>query len=306
MNGRRKTGRLSLRVASTLALTAMLAACGGGGSASPAGAASGAAATPVAAQRKPMGLLIPLYAYPLTYSGSGVTRVTVVNPAWTAVAMGAASVPTVAVINPSSGPAACSDPPTATLAAFQQSIAQLQAADVTVLGYVHTSYGQRGQALVLQDVQTYAHCYGVDGIFFDEVPNTTGDASYYAAVSSAARAAIKPQSGKPALVVINPGSYPGLAVAQTADITVMHESADLNLPPVPAALASLPPSRYAYMAYGIGQPVQAALSALFSRGIAYVDLTDQGTGGTDPWTNLATGYAGLVQAVQGLNQTLAP
>ncbi len=291
-----------LRVAAGALLASLLAACGGGGG----GASSGAATTP----RQPMALLVPLYGYPTVTvpvtSASGVTtQVTQIAAGWSTVAQGAASVPTVAIVNPSNGPVACSSPPSATLAAFQQGIAALHAAGVTVLGYDHTSYGGRSQSAVERDVQTYAQCYGVDGIFFDEVATAASTAGYYAAIAAAARADVHPASGAAALVVINPGTYPDLAVAQTADVTVMHESADLDVPAVPAALSGVAPGRFGYLAFGIGQPLQSTLSALWSAGTGYVYITDRGAGGSDPWAQVATDYAGLVQVVQGLNATIA-
>lgn len=277
------------------ATTILLASCGGGGS-SP-------AATP---QRKAMGILVPLYGYPEISSGSGASQVTQASPAWTAVASGAALVPTIAIINPASGPVACTNPASATLLAFQRGIAQLHASSVTVLGYVHTSYGQRAQSAVLQDVQTYAQCYGLDGIFFDEIAASASYASYDAAIANAARNGIKPPNGAPALVAFNPGTYPDPLVAQSADITVMHESADLNVPAMPAALATYPAAGWAYLAFGISQPLQDTLSKLFAGGTGNVYITDQGVGGTDPWTQLATNYMGLVQTIQALNRTAAP
>jgi hypothetical protein len=298
-----------------VAASMLLSACGGGGSESASASASAGTSTnvpgtqpsAVALKRTtPMGVLIPLYGYPLVSSGSGSTRTTVPNPAWTTVASNAALVPTIAVINPSNGPVACATPPSANLSAFQQGIAQLHLAGVTVLGYVHTSYGQRDPALVQQDVQTYAQCYGVDGVFFDEVSNQASLASYYATAAAVVRQDIAPASGKSALVAINPGTYPALSIADTADITVMHESADMNLPPVPATLSSYSPNKFAYLSLGISnlpQTQAATLTSLFHLGIGYAYVTDQGNG-TDPWAVVSTDYSSLVQSIQTLNQTL--
>lgn len=297
-------------IAAAVGASMLLAACGGGSASavSPVASASNPQPVTIALRRTaPMGVLVPLYGYPLVSSGSGATRTTAPNPAWTAVAANAAAVPTIAVINPSNGPVACSTPPSANLLAFQQAIAQLQMAGVTVLGYVHTTYGQRDPALVRQDVQTYAQCYGVDGVFFDEVSNQASLASYYATAASTVRQTIAPPSGKPALVAINPGTYPDLSIANTADITVMHESADLNLPPAPSALSSYAPSKFGYLALGIGnlpQTQATTLTSLFQQGVGYVYLTDQGGSGSDPWAALSTEYSGLIQGIQALNQTI--
>lgn len=298
---RRLDSVATARFVAVFALAFALAGCGGG-SGSPAAGASSAAA----AQRRPMALLVPLYGYPtetvrVTSASGVITSVTQLASAWAAVAAGAASVPTVAIVNPNNGPVTCTDPPSATLAAFQQGIAALHAAGVTVLGYVHTSYARRAQSAVEQDVRTYAACYGIDGIFFDEVATGASSAGYDAALAAEARANIHPASGAAAVVAINPGAYPDPAVAQTADITVMHESADLALPPVPAGLSAYPAGRFGYLAFAVDQPLQPTLSALWAGGTGYVYVTDRGSGGTDPWSRIATDYAGLVQKVQSLN-----
>ncbi|CAZ88299.1 conserved exported hypothetical protein [Thiomonas arsenitoxydans] len=290
-----------------IGLTALLlAGCGGGGGTSASTDSATTGATPVALKRTtPMGVLVPLYGYPLVSSGSGATYTTAENPAWTEVAANAAAVPTVAIINPQNGPVACTTPPSATLSAFTQGIGQLHAAGVKVLGYVHTSYGSRALSLVQQDVQTYAQCYGVDGVFFDEVSNKGSLASYYAAAAATMRQDILPGSGQAALVAINPGTYPDLSIAQTADITVMHESADLNLPAAPASLASYPSAKFAYLALGISNLTQtqaATLSSLYQQGVGYVYLTDQGNG-NDPWAKLSTSYPAQIQIIQALNQS---
>ena len=286
----------------------LLAGCGGGSGTSTAAAPQTGSlppqASPVVQRTTPMGVLVPLYGYPLVSSGSGASYTTSENPAWTQVAASAAAVPTVAVINPRNGPVACSSPSSATLAAFEQGISALHAAGVTVLGYVHTSYGQRDPSLVAADVQTYAQCYGVDGVFFDEVSNQASLASYYAEAAAVVRQDIKPASGRAAQVAINPGTYPASTIAATADITVMHESEDVNILAVPASLSSYPPSQFAYLALGLGdlpQVQSSTLSTLYQQGVGYVYLTDQGNG-TDPWATLSTQYAALIQSLQRLNQ----
>ncbi len=285
----------------------LMTACGGGGSpgSSPTAEQQTSQTTATTAARStPMGVLVPLYGYPLVSSGSGASYATADSPAWTQVAAGAAVVPTVAIINPSNGPVACSSPPSATLSAFAHGIGILHAAGVTVLGYVRTSYGQRDLAQVEADVQTYAQCYGVDGVFFDEVSSQASQAGYYGQAAAAARADIRPIRGETALVAINPGTYPDSTIAATADITVMHESADLNLAAVPAGLSRYAPARFAYLALGLSNLPQlqaSMLSSLYRQGFGYVDLTDQGAGG-DPWAALSTQYTAMIQTLQQLNQ----
>lgn len=291
--------RFGLRGWVAALLTVLLAGCGGGG-ASPTASNGSGGASPGAVQsvtpRTAMGVLVPVYGYPTVKSGGVVSA----NPQWTVVASLAAAVPTVAIINPSNGPIACSS--TSSVAVFQSGIASLQKAGATVLGYVATGYGNVAASTVTQQLQTYANCYGVDGVFFDEVPTAASAAAYYAAIAQSARQILRPPSGKTALVAINPGAYPALAVAQTADITVMHESADLNTPPAPVSLASYPPSRFAYLAYGVSGYDAPTLQTLFNQGVGYVYLTDKSG---DPWVALSSQYSQLVQGVAQINATSA-
>ncbi len=287
--------RLGLRGWVAAGLIALLAGCGGGGS-SPTATNGSGGASPGAVQsvtpRTAMGVLVPVYGYP-TVKSSGVVSP---NPQWTGVAALAASVPTVAIINPNNGPVACSS--TATVALFQSGIASLQKAGVTVLGYIATGYGNVAASTVTQQLQTYADCYGVDGVFFDEVPTASSAAAYYAAIAQSARQIIRPPSGKTARVAINPGAYPALPVAQTADITVVHESADLNTPAAPASLASYPPAKFAYLAYNVSGYDAPTLQTLFNQGVGYVYLTDKSG---DPWVALSSQYPQLVQGVAQIN-----
>src|SRR5437868_937297 len=69
------------------------------------------------------GIMIPLYSYPGS-SWNSVIQSKTANP----------SVPYVAIINPSNGPGNAID------SNFVSSIKKLQSANITVLGYVYTSY----------------------------------------------------------------------------------------------------------------------------------------------------------------------
>jgi hypothetical protein len=77
-----------------------------------------------------------------------------------------ADAPTVGMIifNPDNGPG------TATKAAYTAAIAQAQAANIIVLGYVSTQYGQRAEADIDADVNGYYQYYSPSGIYFAEGP----------------------------------------------------------------------------------------------------------------------------------------
>ncbi len=77
-----------------------------------------------------------------------------------------AAAPTVGMIifDPASGPG------TATDAAYTSAIAQAQQADIIVLGYVSTQYGQRALADIEADIDTYYSLYTPSGIYLAEGP----------------------------------------------------------------------------------------------------------------------------------------
>ncbi len=74
------------------------------------------------------------------------------------------SVPIIAVINPSGGPGTYSP-------SIFSEIQNMQAANVTVLGYVPTNWGTRNISSVEADISTYHEWYRVNGTYLDQMPN---------------------------------------------------------------------------------------------------------------------------------------
>jgi hypothetical protein len=82
---------------------------------------------------------------------------------------------------------------------------------VNVVGYVHTSYGQRSVSSVEADIAEWVSLYGSDvqGIFFDEVPTSATDSrcpdsnceSYYSTLIAYAQSEISDS-----LIITNPGA----------------------------------------------------------------------------------------------------
>ena len=157
----------------------------------------------IAPSVKMVGLLVPLYIYP------GSTWNTLINIKTTYPAL-----PIIAVINPGSGPG------TAQNSDYVSWIAKLQAANILVLGYDHTSYGARPTADVKADIDRYLAFYpSIDGIFFDEMSYLkTGNESYYSTVSNYAKG-----KGFP-ITIGNPGATLPPSYLQTVDYVVISES----------------------------------------------------------------------------------
>lgn len=78
-----------------------------------------------------------------------------------------------AVMNPSSGPGSAWNTDYVNAVQYCQNHGQ------NVVGYVHTSYGNRPLSTVEAEVTKYYQWYHVDGIFVDEMSNDASTARYY-------------------------------------------------------------------------------------------------------------------------------
>jgi hypothetical protein len=72
--------------------------------------------------------------------------------------------PSLVVINPATGPG------TKPISGYSRLVKQLRRQGCTVLSYVHTGYLDRSTSEVAADCAKSLAFYGVDGIFFDEIP----------------------------------------------------------------------------------------------------------------------------------------
>jgi hypothetical protein len=104
---------------------------------------------------------------------------------------------------------------------------------ISVIGYVHTGYGQRDLATVKKDIDGVYQNYLVDGIFFDETPTdctaaTSANESTYAYYQELAGYVRARQTGGK-LVILNPGTQPANDCWMSlADILVTAESSSLK------------------------------------------------------------------------------
>jgi len=148
------------------------------------------------------GLMIPLYIYP----GKAWNTLISAKNAYP-------NVPVIAIINPNSGPGTSQD------STYVTKIAQLIAANITVIGYDHTTYGARSLSDVKNDIDLYQSFYpNIQGIFFDEMEATAGEESYYSELTAYAR------SKNFNLTVGNPGTNIDASYLGTENILVVYES----------------------------------------------------------------------------------
>lgn len=156
------------------------------------------------------GVYVPLYIYPSEGAGMGeyerLIRAKLAHP----------GVPVVAAINPSSGAGTAKD------ANYDMAAGMLRGADITVLGYVYTSWGRRSIGEAASEIGRYASWYHVDGIMIDEFSTDISMAGYYRKLRLHAR------SLGMTFVMGNPGTdIPPQYVGTAADNFIIYENAGL-------------------------------------------------------------------------------
>jgi hypothetical protein len=218
-------------------------------------------------------LMVPLYVYP--------------GAAWDAVAAGASSVKTVAIINPNNGPGGAPD------ASYVSYMQKLHDAGVDLVGYVYTSYGARSAADVKADINTYASQWPlVTGIFLDEGANDASKLSFYQDLHSY----IMAFPGY-AYNIINPGVVPDSGYANAATQIVSFENYGTSA----ISTASWATCSNKDQFVGIAHTASAAdmpalVSSLVSKNYGYIYVTD-GAGGCCTYNALTSYYAALASTV---------
>jgi len=174
----------------------------------------------------------------------------------------------VAVMNPSSGPGTGPDPQ------YLGAVRSAEAAGITVVGYVYTSYGSRSLAAVESDVNNYYSWYpGLGGIFFDEASTDCGDEAYYATLNSYVKT-----KGGTALTILNPGTQTNQCYEPAADILLTFEgsySQYVNSYSPPPWVANYPASHFWHVVYATSTTSAMATAVQLSkaRNAGYVYVT---------------------------------
>ena len=222
-------------------------------------------------------LLIPAYFYP--------------GSLWTTIKNTYAKDTGVFIANPNSGPGTKVD------ATYKTSMASMRASGVKVIGYVHTSYGQRSIDLVKADIDKYRSMYGVDGFFIDETAAGIDKIAYYRDVAAYIRA--KPTAGT--TIVLNPGTSCAEDYMAVGDIVVILENA------YAASVSWTPPewaSRYPSERFSViihTCPSSAAMITALQRAqaqnVKYVYVTDDKL--PNPFDKLPSYLSALVDGMRG-------
>jgi hypothetical protein len=125
----------------------------------------------------------------------------------------------IVIANPNSGPGSSSD------STYKNQIKITQKTGISVIGYVHTSYGKRKIDTVKKEISNWVKWYNIKGIFLDEVPNDYDDPTgnlylnYYKDLNSFIKSKIT--NG---ITVLNPGSFPPESYLTAGDIICTFES----------------------------------------------------------------------------------
>jgi hypothetical protein len=219
---------------------------------------------------------------------------------WTEVATAASQVGIIAIINPDSGPDPTPD------SSYTSYMAQLHTAGVELIGYVHTSYGDRAIADVEADVDTYASEYPLlTGIFIDEASDSASEISYYTELYNYIISKGYTTS------ILNPGTQPDEGYVAISTSIVVFEDSGSNLAStsfsswVTCATTSSQKSGYKYkfsvIAYGVDQSdAESMLTSMENKGIGLVYVTD-GASGCCTYNDLVSYFAAEAASVAALN-----
>ncbi len=239
----------------------------------------------------PTEILLPLYNYPNHY-----------HPAtylWKRVASANTDVPITAIINPNNGPDQA--PPNRD---YQQGLADLRAAKVKTLGYVHTNYGKRSLTEVKTDIDCYAKFYRLDGIFLDEGASQPEFLNFYQEIYTYIKQ--KPGLSK---VVLNQGThgdegYLSRPVADTVVILENYSHQWSSYIPRPY-VAKYPADRFAVLIHSTpdAATLRKDIDLAIARNVKYVYVThlSPDTGTRNPWDNLPAYWDAEIQYLKQLN-----
>jgi hypothetical protein len=217
------------------------------------------------------GTIVPLYSYPTSSTWPSIIAAKNAHP----------TVPVVAVVNPSSGPGASVD------SNYTTGINNLRAANIIVVGYVHTSYANRSAATVQSEIDTWRSFYpAVNGIFFDEMSNVLGKESYYSALDTYARA--KGFS----YTVGNPGADTKASFVGTVNTIIVYESSGVAA--LPTWYTSYARTNFAVIPYNVPS-LDTTYVNTAKQSVGWIYLTNDNL--PNPWDSLSVYFSSLLDVL---------
>lgn len=235
------------------------------------------------------GVLLPLYLYPNNpYSDPVIQGLLALIRQYR-------SIPTVVVLNPSSGPGVSWD------GNYAATIRLLKAAGAKVCGYVATGYGARSKDAVMADVAAWQKIYvddPIDGIFLDEQPWATGTGNVNVTLYQGYSDACHARGLYP--VIANPGANQQGAwfAAKSADIIVVHENSAWPVESDMAGNFTGGHADYGYASRAVMVYGQSTLDAYKLRRLRrYVNWIYITNDNSNPWDSVSSHLAALYAAL---------
>jgi len=228
---------------------------------------------PAVAASPGTGVVVPLYTYPTDGTWSTTIQVHNAYP----------NVPMIVIADPTSSGAGTSIDQN-----YVTGIKNMQAAGITVIGYVDTIYAGRSLSSVENDATNWWNWYHPNGIFFDEFANFAGSESYYSTLNSFVKSlGMTYTMGNPGTTV--PSSYYGIL-----NSLMIYESAGYpSLTTLSSATSGSSKSGFGYIAYGVSLNTSFETSSTQYAGWVYI--TD--AGGSNPYNTLPTYFSNEVAAL---------
>jgi Spherulation-specific family 4 len=220
------------------------------------------------------GTIVPLYTDPS-------------DPSWSAIATAAEAHPTVhvvAIVNPNNGPGSAKD------SGYTAGIADLQAAGIKVIGYVATGYASHSIASMEAEIDSWKSFYPtLQGIFFDEQSDATGDVAHYQTLSQYAK------SVGLSYTVGNPGTGVPTAYVGALDTMLIYESN--GVPPISdlSAYSAYAPSNFGVIPYAVSS-MNSTFVQQARQYVEYVYLTNDDL--PNPWDSLTSYFPQLLDALE--------
>ncbi len=214
---------------------------------------------------------------------------------WIRLATAAATVPVIAIANVANGPGASRRDD------YQRVITRVRENGGRVVGYVHTTYGRRPTAEVVDDIDRWSTLYPLDGIFVDEMTNdgTSPGLQYYRDLREHVRT-LHPDW----LVIGNPGTgtRESYLTTPTADllVTFEHHTGYPAFAPDPWTRRHAAES-FGHLCYGVSPAATMAqyLNLARPRGAGWIYVTDDAL--PNPWDRLPAYWEEEVTLVRQQN-----
>lgn len=232
---------------------------------------------------------MPLYTQPIDGSWQELSSVKESYP----------GVPITAIINPDSGPGSAASP------RWASGIAGLEAAGITVVGYVATGYGEDPIGAVEAQIQSYSSWYKLDGVFFDKMANSNGTGAcptnctlqqYYRDLSNFAG------SVGLATTIGNPGTNIDPSFEGIMNVLVICENmGKASAGFIQSSTTGYNRSDFACISIGVG--FNGTQEKLYSNYVGWIYMTDYCSGESvsvcNPYDGLPSYFSSLVSNLAG-------